>query len=71
MDEEAGTDGSRPEKRQWVVVIDVAIIGRRKIVAIEWAVTASTVSQQALADFLSHFGNISTDGIAWRRSYGR
>lgn len=60
MVEVAGTDGSPPEKRQFLVVIDAEIIRRTKILAIERGVTASAVVQQALVDFLRREALAST-----------
>lgn len=60
MDEEARADGSPPERRQFLIVIDVEIIRRAKILAIERGITASTLVQQALADFLRRETAIST-----------
>lgn len=64
MDGDAGTDGSQPEKRQFLVVIDTEIIRRTKILAIERGVTASSIVQQALADLFQREAATSTQQSA-------
>ncbi|WP_149536632.1 ribbon-helix-helix domain-containing protein [Siccirubricoccus phaeus] len=45
-------DRQGPDRRQFLVVIDAEIIRRTKILAIERGVSASSLVQQALAEFL-------------------
>ena len=57
---EAAAKAGASEKRQFLVHIDIDLIQRTKILAIERRVTASSLVQAALAEFLNRNGPIQS-----------
>jgi predicted HicB family RNase H-like nuclease len=58
---EADLRRKRPQKRQFLVQIDAGLIRRTKIMAIQRRVSASSLVEEALEDFLSRQPVILSD----------
>lgn len=65
VEKTAGSAEVTAEKRQFLVHIDADLIRRIKILAIDRSVTASSLVQQAITEFLSRAGQSQTGAGYW------
>jgi predicted transcriptional regulator len=67
VEKAAGSAEAAAEKRQFLVHIDADLIRQIKILAIDRSVTASSLVQQAITEFLSRGGQSQTGAGHWEQ----